>query len=275
MPIVSVIIPTFNRAWCLEKAVESVLAQDFPDYELIVVDDGSRDHTQDLLKKYPDVHTLWQAQKGVSAARNAGVRASSGELIAFLDSDDQWLPSKLRVQTGFFLANPQAWICQTGEAWVRKGKRVNPRLRHTKPSGQVFERSLELCLVSPSAVMMRRSLFDEMEGFNEDLPACEDYDLWLRIGCRYPVHLIEESLVIKNGGHEDQLSAAPGLDRFRIAALVSLLENQPLTQDQRSAAISVLQKKCRIYANGCAKRKRDDEALFYTDLAAHYETQPA
>ncbi|MBI9075423.1 MAG: glycosyltransferase family 2 protein [Desulfatibacillum sp.] len=274
MPIVSVIIPTFNRAWCLEKAVESVLAQDFLDFELIVVDDGSHDQTPQILEKYPRVRTLRQDRKGVSAARNAGVRASSGALLAFLDSDDQWEPSKLHIQVEYFQNNPQALICQTGEIWIRNGKRVNPRLKHEKPSGQVFERSLELCLVSPSAVMMRRSLFDEMQGFDENLPACEDYDLWLRIGCRYPVHLIDEPMVIKNGGHEDQLSSAPGLDRFRIASLANLLKKASLTHSQRSAALEVLQKKCRIYANGCAKRKRNQEAQFYRDLANQYTPVP-
>ncbi|ACL04503.1 glycosyl transferase family 2 [Desulfatibacillum aliphaticivorans] len=271
---ISVIIPTFNRAGRIEKAVESVLAQDFRDFELIVVDDGSEDDTLEILRSYPQVHVLPQKRQGVSAARNHGAAAGSGELIAFLDSDDLWLPSKLTVQADFFANNPEALICQTGETWIRRGKRVNPRNRHEKPSGQVFERSLELCLVSPSAVMMRRSLFDAMGGFDESLPACEDYDLWLRIGCRHPVHLIDEPLVIKHGGHEDQLSAMPGLDRYRIASLVKLLENQPLTASQRAAAAAVMQKKCRIYANGCAKRSRDEEAEFYQAVARHYENGP-
>ena len=275
MAAVSVIIPTYNRAGRLEKAVESVLTQKFRDFELIVVDDGSQDHTQKILKNYPKARVLSQKRQGVSAARNHGVKAGSGELIAFLDSDDLWLPAKLNVQVDFFNANPEALICQTGETWIRRGKRVNPKNRHQKPSGQVFERSLELCLVSPSAVMMRRSLFNAMGGFDESLPACEDYDLWLRIGRRYPIHLIDEPLVIKNGGHEDQLSAMPGLDRYRIASLVKLLENEPLTQDQRTAAISVLRKKCRIFANGCAKRNRAEEAEFYRAVARRYENEPA
>ncbi|SHJ13348.1 Glycosyl transferase family 2 [Desulfatibacillum alkenivorans DSM 16219] len=274
MAEISVIIPTFNRAGRIEKAVESVLAQDYKDFELIVVDDGSEDDTLEILKNYPEVRVLPQERQGVSAARNHGVNAGAGALIAFLDSDDLWLPSKLRVQAEFFNTNPDVLICQTGETWIRRGKRVNPRNRHEKPSGQVFERSLDLCLVSPSAVMMRRSLFEAMGGFDESLPACEDYDLWLRIGCRHPVHLIDEPLVIKHGGHEDQLSAMPGLDRHRIASLVKLLENEPLTASQRAAAAAVLLKKCRIYANGCAKRNRMEEAEFYRALALRYENEP-
>ena len=264
---VSIIIPTFNRGWIIKAAIDSVLAQNFNDYELIVVDDGSTDNTSDLLATYAEQITcIQQKNRGVSAARNTGIRASHGSLIAFLDSDDYWLPGKLSIQTAFFNANPEAAICQTEEIWVRNGLRVNPKKKHAKPSGDIFERSLSLCLVSPSAVMLRRELFDDVGLFDETLPACEDYDMWLRISCRYPVHLIDTPLIIKNGGHPDQLSRQTGLDKYRIRSLLGLIQSGRLSPVQRSQAVNVLGKKCRIYAEGCRKRGREDEADYYLRL---------
>ncbi len=267
-PLVSVIIPTHNRAWCLREAVDSVLAQEFRDFELIVVDDGSTDETPQLLQEYRDsIRVLRQGNRGVSASRNAGVAAAGGGLIAFLDSDDIWLPGKLARQVDFFSRHPEALICQTEEHWVKNGRRVNPGKRHRKRGGMIFEPSLELCLVSPSAVMLRRGLFDRVGLFDERLPACEDYDLWLRVSCRYPVELIETPLIVKRGGHADQLSRAGGLDRYRIESIAKLISGGTLTADQRRAAAAVLQQKCRVYAAGCRKRGRMAEAERYDRLS--------
>ncbi|MEN8780645.1 MAG: glycosyltransferase, partial [Desulfobacterales bacterium] len=199
---VSIIIPTYNRGWIVRDAIDSVLGQTDTDFELVVVDDGSTDRTPEILDSYGDrLRVIRQANQGVSAARNRGIGDSSGPLIALLDSDDIWLPGKLSVQVDFFNKNPAALICQTEEIWIRNGLRVNPGKRHRKPFGMIFEPSLELCLVSPSAVMVRRELFEKVGLFDENLPACEDYDLWLRVGCRFPVHLIDKPLTIKRGGH--------------------------------------------------------------------------
>ena len=152
---VSVIIPALDRGWILREAIESVLAQDYDNFELIVVNDGSSDDTERILAEYGGrITVLEQANQGVSAARNNGVAHANGTLIAFLDSDDVWLPEKLSMQVDFFRRNPETLICQTQETWVRKGRRVNAGKRHQKQSGMFFERSLELCLVSPSAVMI-------------------------------------------------------------------------------------------------------------------------
>ena len=267
-PQVSVIIPTYNRGWIIKEAIDSVLAQDHKEFELIVVDDGSTDHTSDVLDFYrKDIKVISQKNKGVSAARNRGIAEASGKFIAFLDSDDLWLSQKLSVQIEFFNQTPDALICQTEEVWIRNGLRVNPKKRHKKPSGMIFEPSLALCLVSPSAVMMRRSLFEKVGGFDETLPACEDYDLWLRISCRYPVYLIKTPLIIKRGGHHDQLSASFGLDKFRIKSLKKLIESNLLSKRQYEAAVNTLKQKCMIYAAGCQKRGREDEALYYMSLA--------
>lgn len=275
IPLVSVIIPTFNRARMLKAAIDSVLAQEYQNIELIVVDDDSTDTTAELLKTYgQDLTVISQKNAGVSAARNAGIAAASGRYIAFLDSDDLWLPQKLTQQVQFFTLHPEALICQTEEIWMRDGRRVNPKLRHQKLSGMIFEPSLHLCLVSPSAVMIRRELFDEVGLFDESLPACEDYDLWLRISCRYPVYLIPTPLIIKQGGHPDQLSRMPGLDKYRIQALAKILESSLLSRDQAAAAVKVLKEKCTIYAGGCLQRGRREEALFYRRLADRFGNQP-
>jgi len=267
-PLVSVIIPTYNRGWIVKEAIESVMAQDYRDFELIVVDDGSTDDTDDILNSYRgDIMVFRQENQGVSAARNRGLSEASGRFIAFLDSDDLWLPQKLFRQIKFFNENPDAQICQTEETWIRKGIRVNPKKRHKKPWGMIFESSLALCLVSPSAVMIRRSLFEKVGGFDETLPACEDYDLWLRISCRYPVYLIETPLIIKRGGHNDQLSDSFGLDKFRIKSLTKIIESGLLSKTQYEAAVKTLKEKCIIYAAGCSKRGRKEEALYYRSLS--------
>ena len=267
-PQVSVIIPTYNRAWVIEEAIDSVLAQDYTEFELIVVDDGSTDHTSDVLDAYGnDIKVLSQKNKGVSVARNRGIAEASGNFIAFLDSDDLWHPQKLSSQIDFFNQTPDALICQTEEVWIRNGLRVNPKKRHKKPSGMIFKPSLKLCLVSPSAVMIRRHLFDRVGGFDETLPACEDYDLWLRISCRFPIYLIDTPLIIKRGGHEDQLSKGAGLDKFRIKAIEKIIKSGLLSEDQHRAAVKTIKKKCDIYAAGCRKRGRTDEANYYTLLS--------
>lgn len=266
-PAVSVVLPTYNRAWCLREALDSVAGQGFRDFELIVVDDGSTDETACLLGAYGDaLRVLRQPRRGVSAARNAGIAAARGKLIAFLDSDDLWLPGKLARQVEFFDRHPAALICQTEELWVKNGRRVNPGQRHRKRGGMIFEPSLELCLVSPSAVMLRRELLDAVGRFDERLPACEDYDLWLRISCRFPVGLIETPLIVKRGGHADQLSRAAGLDRYRIASIAQLIFGGGLTAAQRRAAAAVLKQKCQVYAGGCRKRGRRAEADRYEQL---------
>jgi glycosyltransferase involved in cell wall biosynthesis len=266
-PLISVVIPTYNRCTFLKEALTSVQEQSYAPIEMIVVDDGSTDGTEKMLGQLSFPLTiLRQPNRGVSAARNAGIRAAHGELIALLDSDDYWLPEKIEHQVRLFQDRPEAMICQTEEIWIRNGRRVNPRRRHAKHGGMIFERTLPLCLISPSAVMLRRGLLDEVGLFDERLPACEDYDLWLRITWKYPVHLIDTPLIVKRGGHPDQLSAMPRLDKYRIASLVNILRRGVLSADQAAAAQDVLARKCAIYANGCRKRGRFSEAAYYEQL---------
>ena len=269
MALVSVIIPTFNRAKWVKRAVSSVLFQTFRDFEVVVVDDGSTDETLEGLEIFSGkIRCLAHgANRGVSAARNTGIRATTAPYLAFLDSDDYWLPEKLALQMQFFRAYPEIRACQTEEIWIRHGRRVNPRKKHLKPSGDIFEPSLKRCLVSPSAVMLTRSLLEEIGLFDESLPACEDYDLWLRIASRFPIHLLRKPLVIKTGGHGDQLSSRfPGMDRFRITSMAKLLDQQILLPSQKQAVMDELRRKCRIYAMGCLKRGKQAEGEYYFSL---------
>ncbi len=269
---VSVIIPTHDRADRVVRAVESVLAQSEAPCEVIVVDDGSTDGTVSLLTGFRDrVRVEVRAHAGVSAARNFGAGIASGEWVAFLDSDDTWLPEKLAKQMSFHRARPEVEISQTGEIWIRNGVRVNPCHHHSKPSGDIFEPSLERCLVSPSAVILRRDLFLESGGFDESLPVCEDYDLWLRLGARLEFGLIEDALVVKYGGHEDQLSTRYwGMDRFRVRSLCGLIGSGALRSEQHRAAVRVLSEKCAVLAKGARKRGRARDADQYEEIAARY-----
>lgn len=256
----------------LGEAVNSVLAQSFDGFELIVVDDGSTDATPTELPKFGARLRIVRSEKrGVSAARNLGVDRADGRYIAFLDSDDLWKPSKLARQARFMAQHPEIQICQTEEIWIRNGVRVNPRAVHRKPSGDVFRPSLDLCLVSPSAVMMTRQLFRELGGFDETFPVCEDYDLWLRIAVDRPIGLLPEPLVIKRGGHADQLSRSLwGMDRYRVIALQKLLRGG-LGGAQRSAAIDVLRRKVGVLAKGARKRGKRREADAFEAVLAEFE----
>jgi glycosyltransferase involved in cell wall biosynthesis len=274
-PTVAVIIPTHNRAALLDRAVQSVIGQTFRDFELVVVDDGSTDGTADLpLFKNNDPRLCYSRLKenrGVSAARNAGVKATSAPWIAFLDSDDEWLREKLEKQVRWTIEHPDMHIVQTREIWIRRNRRVNPPKTHEKFEGDLFAASLERCMVTPSSAMLRRTLFNRTGGFNESFQACEDYDLWLRITCRCPVGLVDEYLLKRYGGHADQLSATvPVLDRFRIQGVIDLLASNVLTEEQKALARKSLLKRAHIVAQGYKKHGKTEEYERYQKIIAHY-----
>lgn len=279
--LVSIVIPTYNRWPMVRDAVESVLGQNYKQFELIVVDDGSQDKTVENLESYGSaLRVISQSQRGVAAARNLGVRSSSGRYLSFLDSDDLWQPRKLETQVAFMDAAPEVQISQTEEIWIRKGVRVNPKKRHRKPSGDIFRASLDLCLVSPSAVMMTRELFERVGGFDETFTVCEDYDLWLRVAVDTPVPLIPVPLVLKRGGREDQLSRSTwGLDRFRVLALRKLLRSGlsacpaqvGLRGEKRRWVMEALANKVAVLVQGARKRGKEGEALGYESILAQFE----
>jgi glycosyltransferase involved in cell wall biosynthesis len=272
MPRVSIIIPTYNRKSFVLEAVESVLAQTYEDFELIAVDDGSSDGTAEVLKRYEKrVLYLYQANQGVSAARNNGLARAQGEFVAFLDSDDLWLAKKLAIQIAFMDRHPQAQISYTDEIWIRRGNRVNPKKRHAKYSGEIYPQCLPLCIISPSSALMRRGLFEQVGTFDPALPVCEDYDLWLRVAARFPVYFIPQRLIVKRGGHLDQLSRQEwGIDRYRVIALAKILELGVLTPELRRLTINELHRKVRVLINGYVKRGKQREAKDLQGLVAHY-----
>jgi glycosyltransferase involved in cell wall biosynthesis len=259
--LISVVIPTYNRAGVLRRAIESVLSQTHGEYEIIVIDDGSTDSTDALLKeRYSDVRHLTIQHSGVSRARNRGILAADGEWVAFLDSDDYWLPQKLERQVNFLHTHPQYLVCHTNEIWIKNGVRINQGKKHRKYTGWFFTPSLHLCLISPSSVMIHKSVFETCGMFDEQFAFVEDYDLWLRITSRYPVGYVDERLVIKTGGHSDQLSEKiDGIEGYRIHALEKLLLSGTLEEDFLLSALDVYRTKCRIYMTGCKKRGKQNE----------------
>ena len=272
-PFVAVVIPVHNRRLLLGRAIASVLGQRFRDFECIIVDDGSDDGSGSLPCLADPRITVIRVpfQRGVSAARNTGVAASTAPWIAFLDSDDEWLPEKLERQAAWVRHNQQFRILQTREAWIRNGVRVNPPATHEKTGGDLFSASLERCMITPSSVMMHRELLAEVGGFNEAMPACEDYDLWLRITARYPVGLVDEILLRLYGGHGDQLSATVAiLDRFRIRSMLGLLEGTLLTDTQTALVRRQLVIRAAICANGYLKRGKEELYEQYRTIARKY-----
>jgi len=258
MPLFSVIIPVYNRYEQVKRAIDSVLSQTLRDFELIVVDDGSSDRTPELESIYNGrLRYIKQERGGVSAARNCGIRHSASEHITFLDSDDEWNPRKLAGHKNFIQNNPRINIHQCDDIWVRNGKRVNMSARYSKRAGDIFMKSLELCAISPSSVSIKADMFDRYGMFDEQMPVCEDYDLWLRITPFECTGLISEKLITRNSGHEGQLSAMyHGMDRFRVYSIMKLLDEsgERLNAEQRDAARECALKKISILKKGSDKR---------------------
>jgi len=270
---ISVIIPTYNREPFIGRALDSVLAQSRQPAEVIVVDDGSTDSTAVLLRQlYPQVSYVYQENQGVSSARNAGIARARYDWLALLDSDDEWLPAKLAAQSAALSQNPGYRICHTDEIWIRRNERVNPMRKHVKSGGWIYEKCLPMCVISPSSVLIHRSVFDDVGDFDEQLPACEDYDLWLRICASYPVLFVDDLLLKKYGGHQDQLSRKFwGMDRFRVHAMEKMLTTGSLGEQQRAATLRELLHKFRVLLNGARKRNNNQFMLACSQKIAAYE----
>ena len=284
MSRVSVVIPTYNRDEFIVNCVQSVRAQSLPGCEIIVVDDGSKDMTYQKLKELgfesrttpePTLRYIYQENRGVSAARNLGIKEASGEYIALLDSDDFWLPTKLERQISILVRNKaHVRLCHTDEIWMRNGIRVNSHKRHKKEGGDIFLKCLKMCCISPSSVVLHKSVFDDIGVFDENLPACEDYDFWLRYCAKEEVIFVNERLLVKNGGHKSQLSHQYwGLDRFRVYALEKLVNECDLMPLYRLEAIRELIKKLNILIIGAKKRNNDAFAETMTKKKIHWEDE--
>lgn len=270
---ISVIIPTYNRKEELKRAIDSVLGQTMKPGEIIVVDGGSNDGTGLILREYArdGVKILMQTSNGVSNARNLGIRESKNEWVAFLDSDDWWLPDKLKKQVKFHTNSCHFLVSQTDEIWIRNNLRVNPKKYHLKKGGYIFDLCLKRCMITPSAVLINKCVFDDVGLFDEELPVCEDYDLWLRVAKKYKIGLIKEKLVVKTGGHADQLSVRYwGMDRFRVKALEKILR-EPLDLEEKRGVLDTLVEKSWILAQGSSKRNETARAQLYQEKVEVYK----
>jgi len=254
----SVIIPVYNRPQMVQRAIRSVLRQTRPADEIIVVDDGSTDNTAGVLQTFlPQIKIISQRNRGVSASRNAGIRAANGNWLALLDSDDEWLPDKLAMAENYIQTHPDYRIFQSEEIWIRNGNQIQPKQKHQKYGGNIFKQSLPLCIVSPSAVVIERSLLDEAGLFDEAFPVSEDYELWLRIAASHPIGLDTTPGIIKHGGHADQLSRMDNMSFWRIRALEKLLKHTALNPAQERWVLQELTRKMRIWITGAQKRNKD------------------
>ncbi len=273
IPFFSVVIPTYNRRDLLKKAVNSVLSQTLNNLELIVIDDGSNDGTKDLMSRYRDERIIYdhQENKGVSSARNTGLERAKGPFIAFLDSDDHWVPQKLERHAEYIKELPEVKIFHTEEIWYRHNKFLDQKKKHRKPSGFVYDNALPLCCISISTAVINKAVFDDIGVFDETFEACEDYDFWLRATNKYEVKLIPEALTIKDGGRPDQLSSKIwGLDRFRIRALEKMLTDRNLDEKNYRSTLEEFDKKCRIFAQGARKHGKTKDAGYYSGLPGKY-----
>jgi glycosyltransferase involved in cell wall biosynthesis len=277
LPLVSVIIPAYNRLSLLREAAESVLAQTFRGFELIVVDDGSTDGTEEYFAGHRNIIYLRTEHCGTPGrARNKGTALAGGRYLAFLDSDDLWLPEKLERQLNSLRAGgpggaQKPRLFHTRELWLRNGKEISQAGQTHRREGDIFADSLVKCVIGPSTVLVERSFFEEQGGFREDLEIAEDYELWLRMTFAGPVAYLDEPLTVKRAGSGDQLSEKYGhIEIFRIRALRNLVERGAFAakQEKDILARAELTRKCGIYAAGCRKRGRTAEAEEYETLAA-------
>ncbi len=253
-PLVDIVIPVYNRREFLKQAVQSVQSQSYKNWNLFIVDDGSTDNS--IHVPYGDKISVLklESNRGVSCARNQGIKQGAADWIAFLDSDDEWLPQKLETQIKYAGNHPQYSLIHCNEIWFKNNKILNQKKKHTKQGGRIFISSVRLCCISPSAVLIRRNLFKELGLFSEDFPVCEDYELWLRITSRYEVGFVDKPLLIKHGGHEDQLSEKYfAMDYWRVKALYPYLKDENLSQEERQEVKTTLIAKCEILLKGYKK----------------------
>ena len=265
---ISVVIPTYNRYKVLKRALTSVFAQTYTNYEVIVIDDGSTDNSFDIQKDFPTLRYFYQENSGVSSARNLGIKKANFEWIAFLDSDDEWHKDKLQKQVLFHQDNREIFMSYTDERWIRNSKEVKIPKKFAKFGGDIFKNCLSHCIIAPSSTIIHKSLLEKIGTFDESLEVCEDYDLWLRVALHHKIGLIDEKLITKYGGDEDQLSMKYwGMDRFRTLSLEKLLTKEMKNEDM---ILDMLLQKYRVLLKGALKYEREDYIVFYTQKIEKY-----
>lgn len=232
-PLVSVVMPAYNVAWCIRRAVDSVLAQEYRARELIVVNDGSTDDTRAVLESYRGAITVIdQPNRGMSAARNAAIRAACGDFVAFLDADDWWMPQKLSRQVALLTSRPEVGFCSTAaRVEDEQGLLLNVWHCCNAGDGMLVRLFAENAAIAGgcSAVMARRHLVNEVGLFDETLRGFEDPDLWIRLAAVSGYACIDDALV---GILRRQQSVSRNLDAMRTAAIRSMHKNRKLLPPQ-------------------------------------------
>lgn len=218
MPKVSVVIPVYNGEQFIEEALESVFAQTFEDFEVVVINDGSTDQTEARLAKYRhQIDYIKQENIGLAATRGRAVELARGSLIASLDADDVWLPRKLERQVQAAQEHPECGIITTDVLSFLNGQVVTPSLKewYGPASGNALENLLFANWIPPSAAMVRRECFDQVKTFSVPPPAYgEDWLMWMQIAAKYPVHFVDEVLV-RRRVHPASMSSRGGETQFR------------------------------------------------------------
>jgi glycosyltransferase involved in cell wall biosynthesis len=281
MPTVTVIIPTHNDGAFIEGALESVLNQTFRDVEIIVVNDGSTDDTEQRLAKFRD-RIIYHSQdcRGPSVSRNWAIRVAQSPLIAFLDADDLWLPSKLERQVRFALDNPQFGIITTDVEWFNEGGVINPSLKSRYPisNGFVLKELLFDNWITTSAAMVRRECFASAGWFDEEPGVFgEDWMMWVRIAARYPVQFLDEVLTrrrVRSASFERRNAEAQFQNLFRnlekLRSTVPELASRPDLFREAAYRICVGRGMYDLQElNTSAARKKIRRALRYFPLRPH------
>ena len=266
---ITVVIPTYNRYEVVKRALNSVFAQTHSPCEVIVIDDGSTDETQQITQDFPAIKYFYQENSGVSSARNLGIEKSTCDWVAFLDSDDEWHLDKLREQTTFHKENPDILISYTDENWIRNNVAVKMPKKFRKFGGEIFKECLSHCIIAPSATMINKEILNSVGTFDESLEVCEDYDLWLRVAQTHKIGLVDKKLITKYGGDEDQLSLKHwGMDRFRVVSLEKLLK---LESEYEELIRDILLKKYKVLLKGAIKYDKMPEIINYKEKIKIYE----
>lgn len=256
------IIPHFEREELLAQALDSVVRQTEPPAEIIVVDDGSRRPPEAVCRRYGARLLVIDHTGKPGAVRNRGAEAAESKWLAFLDSDDLWLPEKLKRQRQKLESQPMMTLCHTREIWLRGTKTVSQKKQKHLREGDVFPDALRKCIIGPSTVMLSKTVFEKLGGFDETLEIAEDYEFWLRWTDHFPVAYCDEPLVVKRTGDWAQLSEKYGqIEIFRIEALFRLLDKGLSIEQHRRMLLDEVRRKITIYCHGCRKRGRFGEAL--------------
>ncbi len=217
MPRVSVILAVYNGAKTLRATVRSALQQTFADFELIVIDDGSRDSTRTILDEFgdPRITVRGYPNAGLATSRNRGLGLARGEFVAFLDADDLWLPDKLRLQVAALDDDREAAIVYGWTDYIDEVGRPMHRGQHARNCGAVLDELLvNNFLETGSNPMVSRAAIDECGGFDQSLGAAEDWDLWLRLAMRFRFAVVTQTLVLYRV-HPGSMSSADVLRQER------------------------------------------------------------